>query len=135
MSVFRRELTLSEESIQELIASEVAVINDEIVGYFTIRKHADKVVELEHLFVAPTMFRQGVGSTLLRKARETALSLGEPTLTIIADPNSAGFYERAGAVFVGDHQSSISGRTIPIYELSTTTNGGEQTPEAISQEE
>ncbi|MCB1204504.1 MAG: GNAT family N-acetyltransferase [Verrucomicrobiae bacterium] len=126
MSVFRTELTLSETSVQELMAAEVAVINNEIVGYFTIRRHADGVVELEHLFVAPHRFGRGIGSALLRKARVTAGSLGEPTLKVIADPNSAGFYERTGATLVGNHKSSIPGRTIPIYEILTVTGEEEQ---------
>ena len=119
MNIFRGELTLSEQDIDGLLAAKVAVIDNEIVGYFTIRKHEDGAVELEHLFVAPHIFRKGVGSALLKEARQAASKLGEPTLTIIADPNSAGFYEQAGATHVGDHNSSIPGRTIPVYEISS----------------
>lgn len=117
MAVFEPELTLSEATLAELLAAEVALVAGEIVGYYTLREHGDGAVELEHLFVAEGMFHRGIGSALLRSALGRARAHGVTRLMIIADPNSAGFYERHGATKIGDHRSSIPGRSIPIYEL------------------
>lgn len=121
MSVFAKELTLSPESLSGLLVAEVACLAGEIVGYSTIRRHPDGIVELEHLFVAPERFHQGIGRTLFFSAKDQAALRGIARLTIIADPNSAGFYEKLGAIKSGDHQSSIPGRVIPIYEAATGT--------------
>jgi ribosomal protein S18 acetylase RimI-like enzyme len=122
MSVFANELTLSPDAFAGLFVAEVACLGREIVGYYTIRQHADGIVELEHLFVAPERFHQGIGRMLFRNAINQAAVRGVAKLTIIADPNSAGFYERLGAKKTGDHQSSIPGRIIPIYEVATGTH-------------
>jgi hypothetical protein len=39
-------------------------------------------------------------------------------LTILADPNAAGFYEANGAVWIRDAPSdAIPGRRLPLYEM------------------
>jgi predicted N-acetyltransferase YhbS len=124
MSVFANELTLSPEAFEGLLVAEVACLGPDIVGYYTIRQHADGIVELEHLFVAPQRFHQGLGRRLFRNAMNQAALRGVAKLTIIADPNSAGFYERLGAKKTGDHRSSIPGRIIPIYEVATGAHHG-----------
>jgi len=120
MEIFSRELTLDQTSLDTLLTAEVACEGDEIIGYYTIRQHADGTDELEHLFVTPKRFSQGVGKELLERAIKTASTSGLQKLTILADPNSAKFYEKFGAVKVGDHQSSVAGRTIPIYTIEAS---------------
>lgn len=121
MSVFAAELRLSEKAWRDLLIAEVACIGNAIVGYYTVRQHPDGIVELEHLFITPERFHQGIGRRLFRSAMSQAALRGVAKLTIIADPNSAGFYEKLGAKKTGDHQSSIPGRVIPIYEISTSS--------------
>jgi hypothetical protein len=49
---------------------------------------------------------------------------GAERLTILADPNTAGFYERSGAVRIGDAPSdAVRGRRLPLYELRLGRNG------------
>ena len=43
---------------------------------------------------------------------------GAGRLTILADPNAAAFYERAGAVRIGEAPShAVPGRLLPLYEV------------------
>ena len=45
-------------------------------------------------------------------------------LTILADPNAAGFYERNGAVRIGEAPSdAVPGRLLPLYELRLIPRG------------
>ena len=118
MRVFAAELTLTSDALDGLLAAEVACAGGEIVGYYTIRGHADGTIELEHLFVAPERILQGIGRLLLRSAMNRASALGAAKLLIVADPNSSGFYEKFGARKIGEHQSSIPNRTSPIYEIA-----------------
>lgn len=120
MRIFAGELTLDEEHLDALLDAQVACEDGRILGYFTIRRHGDGVTELEHLFVRPDRFRQGLGAQLLQAARASAYRHGVEKLTIIADPNSSGFYEKFGAIHTGEHQSSIPDRVIPIYEIAVS---------------
>jgi hypothetical protein len=46
-------------------------------------------------------------------------------LTILADPNAAGFYERNGAVRLGEaHSGAVPGRLLPLYDSSGSFRGG-----------
>lgn len=117
MEIFAKELTLEASALEQLSTAQVACQNGQILGYFTIREHADGILELEHLFVHPEHFGRGIGQDLLEAALTSATAAGAEKLTVIADPDSAGFYERFGATRVGEHQSSIAGRVIPIYEF------------------
>ena len=119
MKLFADQLTLSRAAFAGLLAAEVACRGDEVVGYYTLRHHAGGKTELEHLFVMPRWFHKGVGSILLTRAMHEAARRGIAKLTIIADPHSAGFYEKFGAKKVADHQSKIPNRLIPIYEIET----------------
>ena len=102
MRTFTEELTLSAESLTGLLHAEVACLGEEVVGYYTIHQNPGKEAELEHLFIAPDRFRQGIGSALFRRAMDQAARRGVAKLTIIADPNSTGFYEKFGAKRIGD---------------------------------
>ncbi len=124
MRVFADQLTLSRGAFAELLEAEVACLEGQIVGYYTLRQHEDGKTELEHLFIAPKWFHQGIGSALFARALQQAARRGMARLTIIADPHSAGFYERFGAKKIGDHQSRIPTRVIPIYEIDTDTQRG-----------
>src|SRR5260370_15309228 len=57
---------------------------------------------LDHLFVEPAFIGTGIGALLWRHAVEVAVALGAKTLVLGADPNARPFYERMGAVVVGE---------------------------------
>jgi GNAT superfamily N-acetyltransferase len=70
------------------------------------------------LFVDPDAMRRGIGQALLADALGIAAGAGATRVRIEADPNATPFYERAGAVRVGDVPSgSIPGRVLPLLEL------------------
>ncbi len=75
-------------------------------------------LDLNKLFIDPRHIRGGVGRALLVHAIGAARRRGAERLTIRADPNAAGFYERSGAVRIGDAPSdAVPGRGLPLYEL------------------
>ena len=75
-------------------------------------------LDLNKLFVAPSRLRTGVGRALLAHALAEARRRGARRLTILADPNAAGFYERNGAVRIGEAPSdAVPGRRLPLYEI------------------
>ena len=61
---------------------------------------------------------------LLAHAIAEARRRGAGRLTILADPNAAAFYERAGAVRIGEAPSdAVPGRLLPLYELRLIPRG------------
>jgi GNAT superfamily N-acetyltransferase len=75
-------------------------------------------LDLDKLFVEPQRIRTGVGRALLAHAIDEAQRRGVKRLTILADPNAAGFYERNGACRIGEAPSdAIPGRSVPFYEI------------------
>ncbi|MFT5466824.1 MAG: GNAT superfamily N-acetyltransferase [Verrucomicrobiales bacterium] len=116
MAIFRKELNFSGEQLVDL-SGHVAELKGKLVGYFTLVVHSNELVELEHLFVDPALLRQGIGQQLLMHAIEFSRARGHRLMKIISDPHAAGFYEKAGAEKVDDHESSIPGRTIPVLEI------------------
>src|ERR1700726_2722397 len=66
---------------------------------------APGALDLNKLFIEPRHIRSGVGRALLAHAIAEARRHGAGRLTILADPNAAAFYERAGAVRIGEAPS------------------------------
>lgn len=120
MSVFTKELTLSEQLLADSIVARVAVEDDQIMGYHTLKRSADSTLELDYIFVDPDHFHSGIGTTLLEDAMALARDLGFQSMILISDPNAVGFYQRFGAQIIGQHDSSIAGRQIPIMSLELT---------------
>ena len=119
MSIFERELTMTEERLESLFHAEVATEAGRIIGYATVLYHEKEgITELDHLFVDPDYFGMGCGTELMVRAIDVARQSGAKILTIICDPNAVGFYLNKGAKLAGEHQSSIAGRKIPIVEIA-----------------
>jgi GNAT superfamily N-acetyltransferase len=89
------------------------------VGVVVLESGKDpESLDLARLFVAPERLRRGVGRALLAYAAAEAKRRGARRLTILSDPNAAAFYERNGAVRIGEAPSdAVPGRMLPLYEL------------------
>lgn len=98
----------------------LAVVGDEIMGFYQLIEQDEATVELEALFVEPTQMGQGVGQSLFAHAVAQARSAGYRCMHIQSDPHAAGFYRKQGCVQVGEKASlSIPGRMLPLlnYDL------------------
>jgi GNAT superfamily N-acetyltransferase len=115
----RDELTVRPAQIE---ARQVTVAEiDGAVAGFSVVTGTPPLGEVDKLFVAPEQIGAGVGVALFAALRSAAVDAGFSRLRIESDPNAVGFYERQGAVVVGDTPSvSIPGRTLPLLELDLT---------------
>ncbi|MEL7012063.1 MAG: GNAT family N-acetyltransferase [Pseudomonadota bacterium] len=76
-------------------------------------------MEIDLLFVDPEFIGTGCGRVLFDWCTTTAAGLGAKMLRIEADPGAAPFYEKMGAVRVGDAPSTaVAGRSLPLLEMS-----------------
>src|SRR3984957_6139116 len=81
-------------------------VDGEIAGVVALAPgDAPDALNLNKLFVEPRHIRSGVGRALLAHAAAAARPRGAGRLTILADPDAAGFYERKDAVRIGEAPS------------------------------
>jgi GNAT superfamily N-acetyltransferase len=115
----RAELTYRpEQTVSSRIV--VAVVADVVVGFYALAGEPP-VAELDGMFVDPDHIGTGAGGALFEHVLDAARRAGFTALQIGADPNAVGFYERHGAVRIGEEPSaSIPGRMLPVLELDLT---------------
>ncbi|MEO0751295.1 MAG: GNAT family N-acetyltransferase [Pseudomonadota bacterium] len=115
-------LTLATSDLdQDLLA--VAETNGMAAGLAQLSGQPGNM-EIDRLFVDPPFIGTGCGRVLFEWCAKTARGLGETRLRIEADPDAAPFYEKMGAVRIGDAPSeAIPGRNLPLLELDLGTRG------------
>jgi N-acetylglutamate synthase-like GNAT family acetyltransferase len=96
----------------------VAILSDEIVGCCALVL-SDSLAEIEHMWIKPEHIGSGVGRELFEHVQNRARALRLPVLELSADPNAEGFYERMGAVRIGDVRADMDGqyRVLPRMRI------------------
>ena len=112
MAMCREELTVQPDAIA---GGDVWVAEDEgrLLGVLELTQE-DDAVDVRLIFVEPGAVGTGIGRMLWDHAEARARALGAATLTVDADPNALGYYQRMGMRVIGRSPSgSIPGRTLP----------------------
>ena len=104
---WKQELTVSTQTITSR-PSFVAVIGDEIVGFYSLSPSRD-AWKLDDLWVLPRFMDRGIGRALVAHALETAARGGASSVTVDADPNAESFYLACGAERCGEVPAPIPG--------------------------
>jgi GNAT superfamily N-acetyltransferase len=82
--------------------------------------------DLTLLFVEPSAIRMGVGRTLFNAAVRLVEQQGGSSLSILADPFAAEFYQHLGAIRIGEAPSdSIPGRYLPLFDYVISQSCGQ----------
>lgn len=93
---------------------------DRALGVASVIPDGDRA-DLDLFFIDPPFMGRGVGRALFKAVVQAARVSATTTLTILADPNAAVFYERMGARFLRNAPSdAIPGRSLPLYEYVLT---------------
>jgi ribosomal protein S18 acetylase RimI-like enzyme len=119
---WRDELTITAEYVTENHVL-VADTGEGLAGVAALERAADGAV-LEHVWIAPTHQRQGVGEALVRQALARASEDGDRTVRVTSDPRALAFYERLGGRLVGSTPAPMPGmptRVLPVLVLSLRT--------------
>lgn len=115
MAACRAELTITTRDIPQI---QVAVEGERIIGMAQLGQHG-RIADIDKLFVDPDVLRSGAGGALFAWCVETAKAAGAVALTVVADPDAAGFYRRMGMTEDGREPSgSIPGRMLPKLHLA-----------------
>ncbi|WP_426229511.1 GNAT family N-acetyltransferase [Pararhizobium sp. DWP3-4] len=80
----------------------IAEVDGEIVGFVTVVFNESAMqAELEDLFVAPEVWRKGIGRQLLAQAERRAAELGARSVHVVAGERARPLYEASGYWFTG----------------------------------
>ena len=115
MEVARPGLTISREYL-EANDCWIADVDGKTVGWFSLVEVPDGFL-LDNFFLLPAYIGSGVGRRMWEEALQRARGRGAKRLTLEADPNAAGFYERMGARLTGSVTAPGTGRQLPTYEI------------------
>jgi GNAT superfamily N-acetyltransferase len=115
MELARPGLTITREYL-EANQCWVAEIDGAPVGWFSLVSIPDGLL-LDNFFLLPDHIGSGVGRLMWKEAVRRAEAAGAGRLTLEADPNAAGFYERMGARRTGSATATDTGRELPVYEI------------------
>jgi predicted N-acetyltransferase YhbS len=99
--------------------SLVAVCEGKLVGVCVLEKEGDNG-SLEHVWIAPTLQRQGIGRVLVERALDLASQAGIRRVVVESDPAAAAFYTRLGARACGRKPAPMPGapeRELPVFEF------------------
>jgi GNAT superfamily N-acetyltransferase len=99
----------------------VAEIDGKTVGWFSLVPMPDGLL-LDNFFLLPANIGSGVGRLMWEEAVQRARAQGAKRMTLEADPNAAGFYERMGARLMGSVTATDTGRELPVYEIEFGSN-------------
>ncbi|WP_282605010.1 GNAT family N-acetyltransferase [Pelagibius sp. Alg239-R121] len=88
----------------------------EPLGYYALSQDRNEA-EVAHCFVSPAAIGKGIGGRLWKDLEAFALSQGATQLTVLSDPNAAGFYRRMGMEDAGTEPSDVFGSARPLPVL------------------
>lgn len=109
------DLTITSEYITEHIVFKL-VEENAIKGYYSLLHQDSKTIELDNLFIHPTVIGKGYGSVLLKDALERSRNKGYEKMILYADPHATDFYLKKGVAIIGQFETSIPDRYLPIME-------------------
>ena len=93
------------------------VVDKLTLGYYSYVYLNEKEVKLDNLFVMPSYIGKGFGKLLMVNFLTEIENSEVEKITLDSEPNAASFYESFGFIKVGQIETSIKDRYLPIMEL------------------
>jgi len=91
--------------------------NDLTVGYYSYIYLNKKEVKLDNLFVLPNYIGTGFGKLLMNNFLDRIKNTEIEKIILDSEPNAKKFYEYFGFQKIGQIETSIKDRYLPIMEL------------------
>lgn len=93
------------------------VQEDQIIGYYSYFSIDENTIKLDNIFILPEFIGKGFGKILMNDFLKNIRQLGINKITLDAEPNAEKFYKTFGFETIGQLESSIKERYLPIMEL------------------
>lgn len=116
IEIWSQFLTVSKEYIETKSVYNLIVV-DQIVGYYSFFHESENTIKLDNLFVLPEFIGKGFGKMLVNDFLVRMKSNDAQIVILNSEPNAEDFYIKFGFVKVGQMETSIKDRYLPIMEL------------------
>lgn len=94
------------------------VFKNNIIGYYSYLLLDKEIVKLDNLFILPNYIGKGFGKLLIEDFLNKMKNLKIKKITLNSEPNAEKFYSKYGFNKIGEFETSIKNRFIPIMELN-----------------
>ncbi|RED24637.1 acetyltransferase (GNAT) family protein [Flavobacterium cutihirudinis] len=111
-----KNLTISQDYIRNNATFKL-IDNDLIIGYYSYVFENEKEVELDNLFILPEHIGKGLGKYLLLDFLNRMKEEKIERITLNSEPNAESFYSKMGFIKIGEFETSIKNRFMPIMEM------------------
>ncbi|TDO98462.1 GNAT family N-acetyltransferase [Flavobacterium sp. 245] len=111
-----QNLTISQDYIRNNNTFKL-IDNDLIIGYYSYLFENEKTVKLDNLFILPEYIGKGFGKYLLLDFVARIKEEKIEKIILDSEPNAAEFYSKMGFVKIGEFETSIKNRFMPIMEM------------------
>jgi len=110
-------LTISADYIETNSVFKL-VNEDKIVGYYSYIAEGEKSVILYNLFVLPEYIGKGFGKYLMTDFINRMRNEKFEKITLDSEPNAENFYLKIGFKKIGEFETSIKNRIMPVMEMN-----------------
>ena len=119
IEIWSEFLTVTKEYIETKSVYNL-VIDDEIIGYYSFFHESENSIKLDNLFVLPDFIGKGFGKILMNDFLDQIKNSDIQKVILNSEPNAEDFYLKFGFVKVGQIETSIKDRYLPVMELKLT---------------
>lgn len=112
----KEDLTIDETYMKQNYVFVVET-EEEVIGFFAFQRGEQD--SLDFFYLHPNYIGKQVGKKMWKSILKKAKELNITSFTIDSDPNAKGFYEKMGAVQIGETPSTVSkDRNLPLMKYS-----------------
>lgn len=116
IEIWSEQLTISKTYIETNQVFNL-VLDSKIVGYYSFFYTDEETIKLDNLFILPDSIGKGHGRELMLDFLTRVKATNTKKVILESEPNSEMFYAKFGFVRVGQLETSIKDRYLPIMEL------------------
>lgn len=113
--MWNNNLTISEDYIQKNDVFKL-VHKDKIIGYYSYIREENDTVKLDNLFIFPEYIGKGFGKYLMDDFLKKMQDKKCKKIILDSEPNAEMFYQKLGFKKIGEFETSIKNRFMPIME-------------------
>jgi ribosomal protein S18 acetylase RimI-like enzyme len=116
MEMWSDVLTITKKYIEANYVYKI-LVDHLTVGYYSYTILDENEVKLDNLFVLPDYIGNGFGKLLMNDFINRIKSGERKKIVLDSEPNAEKFYENFGFIKVGQIETAIKSRYLPIMEL------------------
>lgn len=116
IEAWTEDLTIDPTYIATNYVRKCIFVN-KLLGYYSYFKIDNSTIKLDNLFVDPEHIGKGCGKFMLISLIQEIKEKGFTKITLDADPNATNFYLKYGFKIVGQLETDIADRFLPVMEM------------------